>query len=445
MERVRGLARQVTPGLRQTASYAGSDGLVLVAALVQGLVVARVLGPAGFGVYSLLLAYTALVFTLLDPRAAEAVSRYLSEHLGSGDRASALAVMRAGYVFDGALTLVAGAIALSTLLPLATLVLPDGTAPGWPAYALAVLATATLAPTATARAVLATTRRLPALTRLQVGMAAARVVASGGLLAADPSIAEALAVQAVLAALELGVLTLLIHRHGRRSLGGTPLTASLEPLRGQRRAMLRFVVYADLSSLVGVLVKQLDVLVLGAIAGPTEAGYYRLARQVSNTLATPAQSLQTVVYPRLSAAAAAADWTRLRNLMRVCTQAGVALAACTLVVVAVLPQLLRLVTGPEYGPAIPAAVILTLGAAISNAFFVFRPLFLATGNLQPFLVIVTATGLSGLLLFALVSDPYGATGVATARTLVVALAGNAAGAVFAWRWMRSRPRVTAPG
>ena len=87
----------------QTAANVVDAGL----SVLQGMVVARRLGPAGYGVSALVMMYPGVLFTFLDPRASDASIKYLGEFASRGERERASAMCTLGYAVDLATALAA--------------------------------------------------------------------------------------------------------------------------------------------------------------------------------------------------------------------------------------------------------------------------------------------------------------------------------------------------
>lgn len=119
--------------------------------------------------------------------------------------------------------------------------------------------------------------------------------------------------------------------------------------------------------------KHLSTLLVGAVLGPAEAGLFRLAREFSSVLATPALLLRQVLFP---------DFARLWHYggegmrwLLARTLAGAAAGGVLIVVVGVAAggPLLELVAGPEYRAAaavlgwLLVAASLDLGASVLRA------------------------------------------------------------------------------
>ena len=136
-----------------TPSLTGTKPIVILAiGLFQSILVARWLGPKGFGEAALILGVPALIFTFFDPQTREAVVRYLGEFTTTGDAQKALAVPKLAYVIDGLLGVV-GVVVVAALAPLAaTHILHDSALV--PLLIVAGAAQIASAPAETSRAVL---------------------------------------------------------------------------------------------------------------------------------------------------------------------------------------------------------------------------------------------------------------------------------------------------
>ena len=79
--------------VRNVGRLWAAQGVALAAGAIQGVLVARWLGPAAFGTAALVIAVPSVVATIFDARAADAGVRYLGEFAATGDlpRASAFA------------------------------------------------------------------------------------------------------------------------------------------------------------------------------------------------------------------------------------------------------------------------------------------------------------------------------------------------------------------
>jgi O-antigen/teichoic acid export membrane protein len=284
-------------------------------------------------------------------------------------------------------------------------------------------ATALTAPSATSRAVLASLGRFDVLSRTQMVL---NVVRAGALIAVAAGGLGLMGIAVTLvctACLETGTFVWSALGHAGRVLQGSVLRADLSPLRSRAREIVHFVFVNDLTTLAGAAVKQLDVLAVGLFAGPTQAGFFRLAKSVTAPAGNIATPVQTVLYPRLADAAARRNWAQLlRSLRRASTHIALPLAGLALLAIPFAGPALDSLAGKSFAGAERSTQVLLVGVAISFATLQLRPLFLALGQLRSMLWISVATSVGSIAAFWIAAPQWGATGVACARTLMVFVA-----------------------
>ena len=417
--------------------------IVLVSGVAQAIIVARALGPRDFGIAALILSFPPLVFTFFDAQAAEAVVKYLGQFMVARDRGKALAVPKLAYTVDIGLALL-GFLVVAAISPwVGNHLLGTG---GYVELLLLVAGTQVIvAPADTSRAILTSFGRFSGVARvtgaaaiLRLGLVLALVGSGGGIAAYVVATCAGTAFESLL-------MGWLANRAVRDALGGSWWTGRLAEVRGSVREMGWFLLYTDLSSLVAVFVKQADIVILGMVAGPVQTGYYRLAR----SLATPATSvittLQSVLYPQVARLAATGDAPALmRRARRWCLLGGVPLAAASLVVFPFVPQVLRALSGDDFVGAAAAARWLLAGSAFILACFWLRPIQLATGQVRFMFLNGVVLGVVSVASFFALGGPFGAAGVAAARTVVAGFGGTSAGLWRLRSLSRSGRLVTGP-
>lgn len=405
---------------RNVGKLWSAQGVVLVAGAIQSIAAARWLGPEQFGIVGLVLVLPAFIYSFLDPQSGQAVIRFLSGATEDEDGKRAGAVVKVGFLSDVVLAAVAmvASVALSTWVASR---LVDASA------ALVVLAAAGLAlsaPATTARGVLTA---LGVFHRMAVANATVAIVRTVLVLLAahDGVVATVVAATAAGMALEglaLGALASVELRRRLRVLWWRSRTAELG--HGGLAEMLRFMVYIDLASLGGSMVKQLDLLVLGYFQGPTSAGLYRLARSMTTPLVSLSDPLQAVVYPEFTRSRQRdGGGAVLRAARRRFVSVGLPIGAVVVVAAALTGPVIHLVAGPAYRDAALPTAILLAGGGVSLAFFWVRPLFLSLDEVRPLFVISTITAMATALAFVL-GATFGGVAVAAARAVVAGLLGN---------------------
>jgi O-antigen/teichoic acid export membrane protein len=427
-----------SPIARKFRGLALADSATLVVGIAQGLIIARVLGPDNYGAMALSISFAALIYTILDPRAAEFIPRFAATAKALNDVSAQRALVKLSVILDTGLAVVAGSAVALTAPWLAGSLL-DGRHAVWIPLLGAALA-AWLAPVASARAILITYDAVAMIGRIASLMVLMRAASIVVILVLSPSTVEVLMLLVVSAAIEGAAYETVAAYHVRREFGAGLLSARLSALRPMRGEMMKFTFYAAGSSLVGAAVKYLDVLVVGWARGPVEGGYYRLAKSVTNVLSLPSSSAQAVIYPRLATIFAQHDFVLGRATLRRFTGLiGIPLSLATFIAIPLLPMAIELLAGPDYLPAVTPARFLVAGLATSALFVILRPTFLAAGEMRGLLMLTSATAFVGTGAFIAVADPYGAAGVAVSRFLVVGLAGNLVGMLYIMRRTRLAP------
>jgi O-antigen/teichoic acid export membrane protein len=419
---------------RNAGKLGAAQGVILAVGLVQSVLVARWLGPKNFGVAALILSVPALIFTFFDPKAAEAVVKYLGEFMATGEKHKALVIPKLAYAVDAGLGLV-GLVVVAICSPwAASHVLGNSDYGGLLVIAAAVQMVS--APADTSRAILSTFGRFSSIAWVQAGAAVFGllivliVVGNGG---GVRGLVLATCVESVLDAALVGWLA---HRAIRHSLGKSWWNGRRADVAERLREFGGFLAYTDFSSLVSVFIKQADIVIVGWIAGPVQAGYYRLARSLTSPLTSGIVSLQAVLYPQVARLAAVDSGAIMHRVRRWFVWGGLPLAAVSLLPIPFVPQLIRLVAGADYLGATAATRWSLAGSAFVMACFWLRPIQLATGQVRFILVNSIVTGVLSVGGFVVVAGSFGAAGVAAVRAVIAGFGGTGAG--LWWLWVLHR-------
>jgi O-antigen/teichoic acid export membrane protein len=420
-----------------------AEGLALVLALVQAALVARWLGPRDFGIAALIIAFPALVFTIFDAQPAEALVKYLGEFRATNQPRKALAVTTVAYVIDGLLAVV-GFFVVAAMAPWAA----DHVihAEQYAGLLLVAAAGQTLtAPVDTSRGILTSFGRFTTIAWSQSVCNVVRFVLVVGAVATGGGVSGFIVAMCAGMVLDSVAMGWLANRAQRQVLGHSWWHGRRADIADRLREIIRFLIYTDLTSLVSVFIKQADLVILGAISGPVQAGYYRLARSLTSPVTSVTVSLQAVLYPQVSHLAASVDGhVIIARVRKWFSRAGVPLAFASLAVIPFVPQLIELVAGPDFVGASAAARWLLLGSAFVLACFWLRPIQLATGQVRFMFVNGTVLGVLCVIGFALFAGPFGAAGVAAVRTIVAGFAGSTAGILWLRHLYRKGTLVVRP-
>ena len=198
------------------------------------------------------------------------------------------------------------------------------------------------------------------------------------------------------------------------------------PIGEDRREIVSFVVQSSIATGVISLRAALTPVLLGLVAGTTQVGYYRVALAPQSGFAAASAPVRLVLLTEQTR-----DWehgraqTVLRGVKRYSLGAAAVAAVAVPVFLLLMPWLVELVFGEEYLPAVDAARIVLVSAAILLVLGWSKSLPVTIG--RPRLRIVTHS-LEALVLLPLVvvlGARDGVTGAAVAilvSTLVFALA-----------------------
>ena len=402
-------------GILTVANLAGA-----ALSLIQGVLVARWLGPESYGVAALVMSYPDLVYSFFDARSSDASVKYLGELHARGERERAVAMCKVGYLVDLAMAATAFGVVLATAFWVAENIAhcPDS---AW----LVLVYSAALVPRAfvgTSYAVLVTLGHFSSMALLDTATTVLRTGLVLGLVLAGWQVTGVIwgnAVAMIAAGAWYGVVAYVL---ARRAWGASWLQGRWSDLRGYRRAIVSFLAYNELNALLGMIPKQLDIVLLGYFRNPMEVGYYKLAKSLTNVVSYLVAPLQSVTYPELAKLWGSGDRDGLRRRLRQLTwQVGVPLAIAVLIGTACLPSLLPLLVGEAYRPAILVTQILLVGSAIWLALFWLRLTYLVADRIARWMVGISLYSAAFLILSLLTITELGYLGMAGSLLVVTTL------------------------
>lgn len=406
--------------VESVGALALANGASAAVSLVQGVVVARWLGPSLYGVAALVIAYPTMVQTIFSARSSDVSVRYLGIFHQRSDHARLLATRKWCYTIDVAIAVVSAlVVALTSRVAATRLTASADTAGLMTLYSLALIPS-TLA--GTSYAVLAVTRSFGTIAVVETVSAALRaslVIAFVLLGWGVPGVIWASAAGEAL----WGVIYITVAAAGaRRVFDVSPFAGSYAALRGYRREIFGFLLSNDLTVLVALIPRQLDLLLLGYFRNPAEAGYYRLAKSLSSIANYALGPLQRVTYPDLVQVCDSGDRSALRQrVRRLLLTVGLPIGGAMLAAALLMPAVVRLLVGGAYAPAVFPAQLMLASASIWLSFFWMRPLFLARGATIPWLKINAVVGVVSLLAYFFAVRQGGYIGLAACSSVIAIL------------------------
>jgi O-antigen/teichoic acid export membrane protein len=225
----------------------------------------------------------------------------------------------------------------------------------------------------------------------------------------------------------------------RRVAAGTvrlPRLAGAWRAPGENPGLWPFTWLSNLAVSLEAVGKQAPLLLVGLATGPAEAGNYRLATQLSQSIVRVSDMASRAIFAEFARAhggtgAAIGRPTLGRLFGRV---AGLALVgAGGLILVLLLGRLgLRLLAGPGHSDAYPLLRLLGIAAAVDLAGIGFEPLLVAMGLVRRALLLQIATTFCLAMGLAVLLPRFGGAGAASA-TLAASVVGLVLFGRAAWR------------
>ena len=354
----------------------GSRGFTGVASIGYLAFASRALGPTGFGVFSLVLAYGGSFAALAQFRSWQAVIRYGAIHRADGrpDRLARLVGFTATLDYSSALI---GVLLAWVGVAVAGALLGLAAEQQW----RAALFTAVLLLTtgATPTGVLRLFNRYDLLSLSEATGPAVRLVGAAIVWAAGGGITPMLAAWALAAVLENAAQWTAALAIRRTGLSFGP--AAFRAAAGENPRIWSYMIQNSFASSLGLLGERAGTLVVGGEGGAVAAGAFRVSSKLAGALAKPADAITRALFPELVQLATTGDRATLRRVaLQTTAIASIVGAAMVGVVWLTGPTLLRVVFGEAFAFAQPYLLLLTVAAAIDLWGLAFEPILNAHGR-----------------------------------------------------------------
>lgn len=356
-----------------------ATGVSAAISMLQGILVARALGVAGYGVLGAIITFTSVINRFASFRMSELVVKYVGQFSENQQPRLAAAVFKAAAVGEMLASLLAFAI-IWLLAPLgARYLAKDPALSNWfVLYGLIVLANLISESSTGLLQISDRFKRIASVNVIQsvmtLGMIAVVTALEGGF----AWILVAYLVGKAIGALGLTLAALL---EAQRQWGRGWWRVPLATLQVHRRELTRFAVSTNISASLSLINKDSELLWVSFLRNPVETGYYKLALSLANLVQMPVSPLPQATYPELSRQAARGDWGNLRALLR---KGSLLAGGYTLLAGLALlffgKPLIRTLYAPEYLPAYTALLILLAGFLVANTFYWNRTALLAIGR-----------------------------------------------------------------
>ncbi|MCL4531132.1 MAG: oligosaccharide flippase family protein [Chloroflexi bacterium] len=377
--------------ISHSAHLFSSNSISLVLSVVQGILAARLLGPANYGLIAIVMSYASTVNGLFSFRMSETVVRYGGEYLEKNEKQKASALIKAASLGETTVSVLAFiVVVLSAGIATRSIAKTPGTEWMFIVYSLGLLANFN---TETSTGILQITDhvKLRGTINLIQTIVSALVIGAAFLLKGSLTIVL-IAYLLGKAILGLGLfLAAQIQLH--RVLGQGWFRAPFSVLPSFRE-LFRFAFTSNLSATAILIFRESEILWVGYFLTSEAAGYYKVAYTIISLLSVPADPLILTVYPELNRLIVQKAWPRLRDFLRKVTALSFAYNIVLALGFIVLGRWVLWVYGPKYIVAYPALIALLIGMVFNYTLFWNRPLLLSF-NLPAFPL--WATLIAGLL------------------------------------------------
>ena len=391
--------------VRNTGYMFSGNALSVVLTAIQGFLAAALLGPAAFGVLSIITVFASSVNRLLSFRMGDVVVKYAGQYLALGQKDRAAAVIKAAGITEG-LTSIIAYLVLALLTPLAArYFLHDPTTAPWILYYGLSLLGALITETSTAVLQIGNHFRSQAfLVFLQ------SAVTAGWITFAFFTKGD---VFEVLNAYLAGKLIYNIGLMVMAAMWVTPMLGkgwwkmpfSLIEHMGE---VIKYALSTNLSSTINTIIRDSEPMWVGLLTTTRQAGYYSFALSIMNAAYLPVNSFVTTTFPQIASSVARREWDQLKRLLTRTSAISAAWnLACGLGLLLVGPLVFGWYKGGAYLPALSAMLLFVIGMGVPNIFFWNRPLLLAFGKPNYPLVVSAVVGAAKTALMFVLVPMYG--------------------------------------
>ena len=397
--------------IRSALGSAGVQAANRVLALALGVILARALGPDGYGIY----AYAYAVMSLLMVAAEAGVPTLLMREVAAAEGRGQWGLLN-GALRRGVQVVAVVSIAIASASLIALMLLAGRMAPAsfyTMAVMLLVLPASALAKTL-AHA-LRGLHRVVTAQALEMLLRPFLVIALVGTLfflspaLRTPSIAMAAQLVAVMTVAAIAAI------HLKRCV---PAAAREAPAEFRSRQWLKSALPFTLIGGAGIIKSQTDIIMLGWFMNAESVGHYRVAVQGAILVAFSLQVVNAVAAPQFSRLYTSKEMARLQILVTRSAQFTFlgALPLALILLVAGEP-LVTGIFGSDFAPAYIPLVILILGQLFHASFGSVGFLLSMTGHERASARLFWEAALLNVILNAALIPFYGTHGAATATTI----------------------------
>ena len=299
--------------IRSSGALLSANTISLGLSVLQGALITRLLGPAGFGLIGVVMFYASTVNSIFSFRMSELVVRYGGEYLGKGEKDKASAVMKAAGLGEAIVSLLAFLVVILTAgLAEQYFAKTPGIAWMFTVYALGLLANFNVETSTGILQVLDRIKLQGVVNLAQSIITTIIIVAAFFWNGTLPIVLGALLLGKILLGLGMFIAAQTqLNRVLGRGWWRTPLSKL-----SSTREMIRFAVSSNISATIIKIFRESEILWVGFFLDTTAVGYYRVAYTLVHFLAIPADPLIATTFPEINRLIVEKAWARLKDFLR---------------------------------------------------------------------------------------------------------------------------------
>jgi O-antigen/teichoic acid export membrane protein len=417
--------------IRSSGALFSSNSISLGLSVVQSILAARLLGPAGFGLVAIVTSYTTTINGFLSFRMSELVVRYGGEYLEKDEKEKVAALVKFAALMESTVSLLAFLVVAATAALASTYIAKTpNTAILFIVYSLGLLANFN---TETSTGVLQMLGKIKyqGLINLTQSLLTAGLIVFAFFTKGSLQLVL-FAYLAGKTVLGLGIFSTAFFQLTKRLGGGwwkqhviarallpfarhlrrTPVQVSNSqsnarllrreehPPRNDMdfRELFKFAFSSNLSATAILVFRESEILWVGYFLTSEAAGYYKAAYAIVSLLSVPANPFILTTYPEINKLVVQKSWARLKDFLKKITTVAAAYNLALAAGFIVLGKWLLSIYGEQYTAAYPALLALLVGFTFNYTLFWNRPLLLSLGLPQFPLKATVAAGVVKLAL-----------------------------------------------
>ena len=405
-----------TKNLFKNASWLFSGGVATsIFAAAEPVLIARFLGVEQFGLFSLIIAYVAIVNGLIDLKSFHAVIRYVGQSRELGEKDKVLSFIKVFYVLD----FLVGVVALAVCLLLAG-VANDLFIHSENAFKFTLIYSSSVLVSSinqNSEAILKIFDRFKTIAFVRTSRTGLRVALVAGCLLAGFGIEEILVCYVIAAFVFFLMLQITVFQVLKQSGFKRWTTAKVENLGATIKEVRPFVLTSTFTGfLSNAFKRQIPVLILGYFTSKEAVGLYRVATIFSGIGVRLRKPVEDTIYPALVAAQSRGSKEAFseivsystKNLLKVFLPVG-------LIFFLFADKIIIVFFGSAYEPAALALQLIVISELLSGFYFWIDSVELALNRLRQRMIRVGLSSVSYIAVLLVLVHGYSYNGVAASR------------------------------